>query len=234
MSEGIAPCEQLLTETADRSGTANVLVFLAGLQALAERFDEALQTLDDADAILRELGETYALANNSGRIRGRILLFHAELGRAESVFLDCYRTFEGAGDEAALSSLASRLALTLCEQSRQSEALEWIAIAEVHAPSRDIEAQLHWRAAAGRVRAESGDYDAGHRLAFEAVAIVERTDVLTDHGDVLVQLAHVLRAGDRHGEAVAAIERALALFDRKEDAASARRARSLLAEFAVA
>ena len=42
----------------------------AGLQALAERFEEALERLDEGEAILRELGETYALANNSGRIRG--------------------------------------------------------------------------------------------------------------------------------------------------------------------
>jgi hypothetical protein len=51
---------------------------------------------------------------------------------------------------------------------------------------------------------------------------------------VLVQLAHVLRAGQRTAEAADRIEQALELFAQKEDEASAGRARALLAELAVA
>ena len=61
---------RLLAETSDRRASAQLLVYLAGLQALAARFDEALETLARGETILRELGETYALANNSGRLRG--------------------------------------------------------------------------------------------------------------------------------------------------------------------
>jgi class 3 adenylate cyclase/tetratricopeptide (TPR) repeat protein len=234
VSAGIERCERLLAETADRTGTAHLLVYLAGLQALSARFDEALETLDDGEAILREIGETYALANNSGRLRGRIHVLAGDLEQAERVFSWCCETFERAHDEAALASVASELAITLCERSRQEAAKAWIAVAEEHAPTGDIEAQFAWRTAAGRVRAAGGDVESGHRLALEALAIVERTDTLTHHGGVLLQLAHILRAWDRQAEAAERVEQALALFARKEDAASALRARALLAELAVA
>src|SRR5262245_19855904 len=231
--EGIQRCAQLLEETADRSGTAQVLVYLAGLHALAESFQEALEVLDEGETILRELGETYALANNSGRIRGGIHVLTGDPAQAERIFRTCCETFEQARDEAALSSVASELALALCEQGRYAEAGEWSALAEGHAPAGDIAAQVSWRIAGGRVRAASGDVDSGVALCLEAVAIVERTDALTHHGEVLLAFAEVLRSANRHGEAIERIEAALVLFAQKENLASARRAQSLLAELTV-
>jgi hypothetical protein len=70
-------------------------------------------------------------------------------------------------------------------------------------------------------------------LASNALRMAEQTDALTLHGDVLLDVAEVLRLGDRHAEAAAHIEHALGLFDSKENAASARIARSLLAELTV-
>jgi tetratricopeptide (TPR) repeat protein len=234
VSAGIERCETLLAETTDRSGTAHVLVYLAGLQALATRFEQALETLDEADRILREIGETYALANNSGRIRGRIHLLAGELREAERVYSACVETFESARDEAALASVASELAITLCEQSREEAARAWIRLAEEHAPIGDIEAQFAWRAAAGRVRAATGDVEGGLERALEALAIVERTDVLTMRGEVLLQLAHALRSGGRLAEATERTDQALRFFSLKEDEASALRARTLLSELTVA
>jgi tetratricopeptide (TPR) repeat protein len=234
VSAGIERIGRLLDETADRSGTAQLLVYLGGLEGLETRFDDALETLDAADEILREIGETYALANNSGRIRGRLHLLAGDVERAERVFRSCAETFERARDEAALASVASDLALTLCEQSRAVAAEPWIRLAEEHAPRGDLEAQFAWRAAAARVSSDTGHVGEGLRLAADALTIVEDTDVLSAHGHVLVQLAHVLRAARRTAEAAARIERALELFARKEDEASARRARAFLAELAVA
>ena len=144
------------------------------------------------------------------------------------------RPSNAAHDEAALSSVASDLAITLCERSRPEAAKSWIALAEEHAPTGDIEAQSAWRTAAGRVRAATGDFELGHQLALEALAIVEQTDTLTHHGGVLLQLAHILRDWERQAEAAERLEQAMALFARKEDAASALRARALLAELSVA
>ena len=234
VSVGVERCARLLEETSDRSGTAHVLVYLGGLQALAERFGDAQETLDEGEAILRELGETYALANNSGRIQGRIHFLAGDPEQAEQTFRACCRTFEQARDEAALSSVASELALALCEQARFADAQEWIALAEAHAPAGDIAAQCSWRAVGGTVRAAGGDFEGGHALALEGLRIAERTDALTHRGEVLLEVARVLQIGGRHAEGVERSEQALALFAQKEDTASARRARSILAELAVA
>jgi tetratricopeptide (TPR) repeat protein len=234
VSGGVERCGRALAETTERSGRAHVLVYLAGLHGLAERFEEALDTLDDGEAILRELGESYALVNNSGRIRGRIQLLSGDPEQAERTFRSCCSVFERARDEAALSTVASELALALCEQGRYDDAREWAAAAEAHAPAGDIAAQFSWRSAAARVRGASDDAEAGLALALEALDLVRRTDALTDHGNVLLEVAELLRRANRHEQAVARTEEALALFARKEDVASARRARILLAELTVA
>jgi tetratricopeptide (TPR) repeat protein len=234
VSSAVERCLRALSETAERSGRAHVLVYLGGLHALAERFEEALEALDEGEAILRELGESYALANNSGRIRGRIYLLSGEPQRAEQTFRSCCATFEQARDEAALSTVASELALALCEQGRYPDAGQWAGVAREHAPSGDIAAQFSWRNAAARVRGATGGPEAALPLALEALDIVERTDALTDHGDVLVEVAELLRRANRQQEAFERIEAALALFARKENVASARRARAMLAELAVA
>ncbi len=227
-------CVEALAETSERSGRAHVLVYLAGLHALAERFEEAFEALDEGEAILRELGETYALANNSGRIRGRIHRLSGDPQRAEQTFRSCCEIFERAHDRAALSTVASELALTLCEQQRHADAREWASLAEKHAPAGDIAAQFSWRAAAARVRAANGDVEAGLPLVLAALDIVERTDALSDHGQVLLELAELLRHGNRQKEAVERIDEALVLFARKENVASAKRAQTMLAQLAVA
>jgi tetratricopeptide (TPR) repeat protein len=211
-----------------------VLVYLAGLQALAEQFDEALETLSEGETILRELGEAYALANNSGRILGRIHLLAGDPQLAERTFRGCCSTFQAAHDEAALSTVAAEVGQALFEQGSYPEADQWGRLAEGHAPGGDIAAQFSWRALRGKALAAAGRGTEGEALALEALRIVGGTDALTHHGDVLLDLSEVLRREDRQPEAGRRIEEALALFDRKGNAASAARGRSLLAEIAIA
>jgi tetratricopeptide (TPR) repeat protein len=223
-------CERLLDEATDRTGTANVLVSLAGLQALAERFDEGFSALDAGEAIYRELDEIYALADNSGRIRGRMHVLAGDPEAAEQVFLECCETFARFGNEAALSTVASELGQTLYSQARFADGWDWARRAESSAPANDIIAQFSWRSLKGKLLAHDGLIAEAAPLVAEAVAIVQGTDALSLHGDVLVDAAHVLRLGSRPAEAARRIEQALELFDRKANVASARAARSLLAE----
>jgi hypothetical protein len=66
-------------------------------------------------------------------------------------------------------------------------------------------------------------------LAREAVALADETDFLVLRGDAYLDLAEVLLASGREGDARAAVERALEFFERKENVVSAEQARSLLA-----
>ena len=233
VTEGIERCEQLLDEATDRVGTANVLVFLGGLQALSGRFEDAFSVLADAETIYREVGEVYALADNSGRILGRVHLLAGDPQAAEQVFRECCETFDRVHDQAAMSSVASELGQALYVQERYEEAAEWGRLAEEHAPEGDLIAQFSWRALRGKLLAQEGLNAPAGAVASEAVRMAEQTDAFNDRGEVLLDHARVLWLAARQGEASTRIEQALELFERKQNDMSALTARSLLAEVAV-
>jgi DNA-binding SARP family transcriptional activator len=234
ISEGIERCEALLDDAGDRAGTAHVLVYLGGLQALAERYDDALVSVGRAEEIYRDLGLDYALADNGERIGGGIHRLNGDLENAERAFRFCCETFERVRDEAGLSSAAAELGQVLFEQERHAEAAHWADVAEQHAPTGDLTAQFSWRALRAKLLAVEGLQERAGSLAQEALRIVESTDALTHHGDVLFDLALVRLYGGRRAEASTRIEEALGLYARKGNTASAHRAHLLQAELAVA
>jgi class 3 adenylate cyclase len=226
--DAIARCRELLDRATDRVGAAHIHVYVGALLALGEQFDVAREALAEGTAIYRELGETYALANNSGRMQGWVELLAGDPQAAESALRPCCETFREVRDEAALSSAASELGRALYAQDRFNESRKWAALAEAHAPSGDIVAQFSWRSLQGRLLVHEHRLDEAEALVLDALEIVARTDLLTHHADLLVDHAHVLSSAGRHAEAAARAEQALKLFDVKGNAVSAGEARSLL------
>jgi hypothetical protein len=83
-----------------------------------------------------------------------------------------------------------------------------------------------WRGVRAKLLAHAGRIEAAAAVAREALGLIERTDLLTHHGDALLDLAEVLRLGERRAEADDAAREALALYKRKGNLVSAERARS--------
>jgi hypothetical protein len=86
----------------------------------------------------------------------------------------------------------------------------------------------------GKLLARSAHFDSGEALALEALRAVETTDLLTEHGHVLLDLAEVLRLANRATDGCRRAEQALRLFERKGNIPSARSARALLADLTPA
>jgi tetratricopeptide (TPR) repeat protein len=233
VSDAVRRCDELLDEATDKAGRANILVYKGGLEALAERFDSGRSLLAEASSIYEELGEVYALANNSGRVLGHLELIAGDYRAAEEALRESCETLERFHDWAGLSTSAADLAQAMYGQDRRGDADVWAEIAEDRARSDDLSAQFSWRAIRAKLRAQAGDVDEGTKLGFEALRIVERTDALTQHGEVLLDLAAALSMADRSGDAADCVEGALMLFASKENVASAGKARALLSEFAV-
>lgn len=79
-----------------------------------------------------------------------------------------------------------------------------------------------------RVHAHRGEHGEAERLAREAIAIVERTDILNNQADALSDLAEVLAASDRGEDAAAALDAALERYERKKNLATIGQVRTRL------
>ena len=227
-------CQELLDETTDRLGTGHALVYLAGAHALSEQYDEAFSLLDDADQIFTELGEEYVRADNSGRIRGLAYLLAGDVEAAETAFRDSVAVLERIGDKAAVSSVAAQLGDVSYLQGQIDEAEDWSRVARDCAPGGDKIAQMNWRSVAGKVQAARGRVEEGETLVLEALELAETTDALSHRGAVNLDAASVLSSAGRHREAARRIQKALELFEAKENRACVRLAEGRLEEVALA
>ena len=84
------------------------------------------------------------------------------------------------------------------------------------------------RCSGGKVLARRGQHAEAGRLAYEAVAIGEETDLLDAKGDTYADLAEVLVLSGKLDEAAAALEQALARYQRKGNLVSTQRVETRL------
>ena len=83
---------------------------------------------------------------------------------------------------------------------------ELCAAAAAAAADDDIVTQVIWRGVQAKILAREGRCEEAEALAREAVALVEPTDLLSHHGDAMLDLAEVLRTCDSPvGEVVDAV-----------------------------
>jgi hypothetical protein len=93
-----------------------------------------------------------------------------------------------------------------------------------------LRSQALWRQAEARVSTEWGELEDAERLAREAIAVLEQTDMIEWTGYSSLALAGVLARAGRTDEAAVAIEDAIGFFERKGLVIPADRARTELAK----
>jgi tetratricopeptide (TPR) repeat protein len=205
-----------------------VLVWLGGLEAFAGRLERGRRLVEEGRLIYEELGYRLSVANACAAILGEIeLLAERPSAAAEWLQSGCSVLAE-AHMGVFLASRAAELAEAVYRQGRYEEAERWVRIAEEHAARDDVGAQFLRRAIGAKLLARRQSFDEAEDRARDAVAIAERTDALNNQAKVRLDLAEVLRLAGRSAEAVAAIECAVDLFERKGNLLGAERARSLL------
>ena len=87
-----------------------------------------------------------------------------------------------------------------------------------------------WRQAQSKVLARGGDHADAERLAREAVAIGEETELLDAQAETHADLGEVLSIAGRPQEATEALEQALARYERKGNLVMAGRVRARLVD----
>ena len=116
-----------------------------------------------------------------------------------------------------MSVTAALLARAIVEQGpvRYDEATHLITMSRQAGADGDLSAQIIGQGLAARVAADRGHHAEAQELANRAVQLAAQTDLLSQHADVLLDLAHVLAAAGHTTEAHAAATQALDLHQRK-------------------
>lgn len=218
----IARCRELAD--LDRGEHPGVLSDLAMANAMVGGFDEARELNERARTIcierLRVRRPLMFIAHSSAVVE-MLAEQHAAAEPHLRGALDLALDMEE-WDEAA--QVAARLSTVLRALGRPEEAATHASQSANLAPADGVEAGARSRAAHARTLAEDGDLQRAESLARDAVRLVP-DEMLNLRADVLVELADVLRAGDRPRAAMEACREAAALYERKGNLVSSARLR---------
>jgi DNA-binding SARP family transcriptional activator/tetratricopeptide (TPR) repeat protein len=222
-ARGVAQCQDLLRSHADdRATTANILMWLGGLEAMQRKFEQARVHVDDAVQIHRELGH---VTDATDRVLGAIEMLAGMPVDAEAAYRRSCDALEQAELTSVLATRAAELADVLCELGRYDEADEWIRVSRRHAGADDRDANFAWRYALARLATRVRREDA-EEIALEALALISPTDALNRRADIHLVLSEVAGTVGRLSK-IDHAHAALELYEQKGNAASADRARDL-------
>ncbi len=202
--------------------------------AMLGRSDEARTILAEMRAELTERGNMSLLAWTNGQASVLVELVSGRPAAAAELGAEGCRQFEEMGEQGMFSTAAALLGQALYALGRLDEAEHWAARAAELGASDDALTQFLWRQVTAKVSARRGEHEDAERLAREAMAIAERTDMLASQSDVYADLAEVLLLGGKRDQAAVALEEALDRCERKGNIVAAGRMRERLAELHAA
>jgi tetratricopeptide (TPR) repeat protein len=222
VTDAIARCLELRREVAGSPlAVALTLHPLAALHAMTGDFDQARELIAEGNAILGELGRLESAVSHHEAL---VELLAGRPAAAEASLRGGFETLRRmGGDGALIATTAAMLGQTVYAQDRLAEAEELCELSARTASPQDLVTQVLWRGVRAKALARRGEVDEAESLAREAVALVEGTDLVSHHGDALLDLAAVLRLGGREAEADAAAEAGGSLHERKGNAAATER-----------
>jgi class 3 adenylate cyclase/tetratricopeptide (TPR) repeat protein len=197
--------------------------------AMRGRFYEARTILAATRAELAERGGGLELATLTALESAFVEQLADEPAAAAALGAEGCRLLEELGEHAFLSTAAATLALSLYELGRLDEAGTWADRASALGSTSDAFTQIGWRRAKAKLVARSGEHAEAERLAREAVTISEGTDDLGSRGEAYADLGEVLLLAGRPDDALAALEQALANYERKGNGVMTERMRGRLA-----
>ena len=221
--EGIRRCKDYLNEIGNHPfGRAVILRYLAGLHAMQDDMTAAQDALSRSKSMLDALGPTTTAIVT--HLAALVAMLAGDPAAAETHLRREYEFLDQMGERRYLVTTAAKLARAIAAQgqSRYDEALHLLAISREAAADEDLSAQAAGRGLSARILADRGRQREAEELARSAVALAAQTDLLSEHADTLLDLAHVLIASGQAREAHAAAAHALDLYQRKGNLPGAR------------
>ena len=193
---------------------------LAGLYAMACDFERAHELIEVDRATGLDLGLRMAVAA-AAELYGWVYYLEGRLEEAEGEYRRGIELFREMGERWSAATLAAGLSQVLHAQGRIDEAAAMAEESRDNAPPDDLHTQIQWRGPYAKALAAQGKLEAAQRIAQEAVMLARTTDFVNVQAAALADLGETLRlAGDRE-RANQVTRRALALYERKGNAAGA-------------
>ena len=231
VDEAIRRCEEFREQvSAIPVSMAWTVLALAVLHAMRGDFELADQLIEQADETLRELG---TLSTSVSHQQAEVLVLSDRLELAEARLRATVEQLATMSDGGFMATTLAMLAQVVYARGQRREAADLCEAAAAAAANDDILTQVIWRSVQAKILAHDARCDEALSLAHEAIELVAPTDLLSHHGDGMLDLAEVLRTcGSSKDECVRAAEAGLRLYESKGNVVSAARARLLLADLA--
>jgi tetratricopeptide (TPR) repeat protein len=229
--DGIERCRALRRRFAYSPTTAGALMRNeAVFHAMQGRIDHGRELHDEADRVLADVGGRWWSAETTWT---RVWLeqlagAHDRAAAAARAGLDAFTEMGAISDAAGMAAV---LAVELARQGEpDAEVLRYADLAASWGAADDADTQCLQLIARANVLAARGELEEAERVARDAVRYAERSDDISQRGDVLVDLAAILKRRGSAEEAAGALRDAIALYERKGNVVDAGHARSMLGQ----
>src|SRR5262249_18818093 len=214
-------------------GKAAILQQLAVLYAMQDDFAAARATLNNAKSLLDTFGPTITAVTHTTAL---VAMLADDPATPEEHLRFQYGSLFRMGERFQLATTAATLARAIAAQgpSRYDEAIRLIAMSREAAADEDLSAQAVGQGTLARIFADRGRHREAAELARSAATLAAQTDFLSEHADILLDLAYVLAATDQVTEAHVATAQAVDLYQRKGNLPGVRESLRHLARYAPA
>jgi tetratricopeptide (TPR) repeat protein len=224
----VARAEKELDQLIERSGRSRLMEAFAhrvrgGLCSLTGEFERGREHCHEAIDVYRELGHRVSAIGVVVELQ-RVERKAGRLDLAEEGLRVAYDAAEELGDLGYVSWITASLARVLAEREKFDEALRLVDREDLNthfAYTRVITEFVRALALAADEKRERAETH-----ALKALALVEQTDILDLHGDVLLLVAEFDDKAGRRDAAAERVGAAIELYERKGDVVSAARARA--------
>jgi tetratricopeptide (TPR) repeat protein len=206
-----------------------ILAHRAELELALGHHDRAQELVQAAAQVAAELDLTVLRHVALARARGGLLLHRGDPVTAQHVLQEACDFLLGIGDMGHLVSILPYLADALFELGRIETIAAPLDLAADAVIPEDMDGQVGVRRARAKLHAARGEFDAAERVIREALALIEPTEFLSLHCEVLSDAAEIAVMAGRGADAVTALESALALHERRGATGFAEETRARLA-----
>jgi DNA-binding SARP family transcriptional activator len=227
--DALSACRELLAE-ADLNGRSNMLSYVSLLTAMTGSFDSAHELLRTSREMRVNLGQSIIVERVHRGVEAQIALMAGDLRNARETLESNCRALEQSGDRAYLATRRAMLADVLYRTASYDAAAEHARAAQSGSTTDDIATEWLWRSVEARLAARAGDAARADRLIGAAEDMLAGTEAVVLQGRCLLHAAEVLSLTGRMRDAVAAVEKAVRVFEKKGDIVETGAARAFLAE----